>query len=152
MSASLEQRTVLVIGRGSGIARAITLAAREAGAKVVVAGRDAAALAAAYQDPGITAETVDLIDEASVEALAARLGSMDHVVSPGTIDTGAYDALGTEKKAALFDQRAQTNPVCRIGTVQDVAEAVLFALTNTFLTGVSIPVDGGEPLVSSSRP
>jgi hypothetical protein len=29
----------------------------------------------------------------------------------------------------------------------DVAEAVLFALTNTFLTGVTLKVDGGEPLI-----
>ena len=239
MSATLEQRTVLVIGRGSGIARAIVLAVRKTGAKVIVAGRDATALATAYQDPGITAESVDLTNEASVETLAAHLdGVVDHVVStasarargtiadldhetmlqsfdtkvlgpillakhfaprmpkdgsfvlfsgatarkptvgmlavaatngavdvvtralavelapirvnaisPGTIDTGAYDALGEEKKAALFDQRAHTNPVGRIGTPEDVADAVIFALTNTFLTGASLPVDGGEPLV-----
>ena len=239
MSATLEQRTVLVIGRGSGIARAIVLAVRKAGAKVIVAGRDATALATAYQDPGITAESVDLTDEASVEALAVRLdGVVDHVVStasarargtvadldhetmlrsfdtkvlgpillakhfaprmpkegsfvlfsgatarkptvgmlavaatngavdvvtralavelapirvnaisPGTIDTGAYDALGEEKKAALFDHRAHNNPAGRIGTPEDIADAVLFALTNTFLTGASLPIDGGEPLV-----
>jgi NAD(P)-dependent dehydrogenase (short-subunit alcohol dehydrogenase family) len=70
-----------------------------------------------------------------------------NAVSPGTIDTGAYDALGDEKKAALFEQRSQANPVRRIGTADDMAEAVLFALTNTFLTGVSLAVDGGEPLV-----
>jgi NAD(P)-dependent dehydrogenase (short-subunit alcohol dehydrogenase family) len=33
--ASLTEHTVLVVGRGSGIARAITLAIREAGGKVV---------------------------------------------------------------------------------------------------------------------
>lgn len=27
------------------------------------------------------------------------------------------------------------------------ADAVLFALTNTFMTGATIKVDGGEPLV-----
>jgi NAD(P)-dependent dehydrogenase (short-subunit alcohol dehydrogenase family) len=240
MSATLQNRKVLVIGRGSGIARAIALAVRDAGAKVVVAGRDAEALAAAYKDqgPGIGAETVDLTDEESVRALAERLGTVDHVVttasarargtaadldhdtmlkafdtkvlgpillakhfaprmpkdgsfvlfsggaalkpsigmlavgatngavnvvarslavelapirvnavSPGTIDTGAYDALGEEKKAAFFDQRSTTNPAGRIGVSADVAGAVLFALTNTFLTGVILPIDGGEQLV-----
>jgi NAD(P)-dependent dehydrogenase (short-subunit alcohol dehydrogenase family) len=39
---SLEGRKVLVIGRGSGIARAIALAVRAEGAEVVVAGRDKA--------------------------------------------------------------------------------------------------------------
>lgn len=238
MSDSLEGRRVLVVGRGSGIARAVVLAARKAGATVIVAGRDARRLGEAYDDPGITAETVDLTDEASVAALADRLGRVDHVVStasarargevldlahdtvlasfdtkvlgpillakhfaphmpddgsfvlfsgasarkptigmlavaatngavdvltrslavelapvrvnaisPGTIDTGAYDALGDTTKAALFAHRAITNPARRIGTPEDVADATLFALTNTFLTGTTLAVDGGEPLV-----
>jgi NAD(P)-dependent dehydrogenase (short-subunit alcohol dehydrogenase family) len=234
---SLEGRKVLVIGRGSGIARAIALAVRAEGAEVVVAGRDKAELAAAY-DSGVTSETVDVTDEASVKSLAERLGSVDHVVttasarargqvadltadtvllslhtkvvgpillakhfaprmpqdgsfvlfsgssarkpapgmlavaatngavdvltrslavelapirvnaiSPGTIDTGAYDALGTERKAALFAQRAELNPARRIGSAEDIAGAVVLALTTTFMTGVSLAVDGGEPLV-----
>ncbi len=48
MGASLQDRTVLVVGRGGGIARAITLAARDAGASVIAAGRDQAELEAAY--------------------------------------------------------------------------------------------------------
>jgi hypothetical protein len=31
-------------------------------------------------------------------------------------------------------------------TVKDIAQGVLFALTNTFLTGQTLHVDGGEPL------
>ncbi len=50
MTMSLRDRTVFVVGRGSGIARAVTLELREAGSKVVVAGRDERALAAAYDD------------------------------------------------------------------------------------------------------
>ena len=38
MNGSLRDQTVLVIGRGSGIARAITVAARDAGARVIAAG------------------------------------------------------------------------------------------------------------------
>ncbi|GLY39831.1 short-chain dehydrogenase [Amycolatopsis sp. NBRC 101858] len=235
---SLKDRRVLVVGRGSGIARAVTLAARAAGATVVVAGRDADALARAYDDPDVTAAAVDLTDEASVAALAERLGRVDHVVStasarargtvgelahdvvlrsfdvkvlgplllakhfaprmpedgsfvffsgssarkpaagmlavgatnaavdaltrglavelapirvnavsPGTIDTGAYDALGDEKKAALFAARAATSPARRVGRPEEIAEAVVFALGSSFLTGVSLGVDGGEPLV-----
>jgi NAD(P)-dependent dehydrogenase (short-subunit alcohol dehydrogenase family) len=238
MSAILQDRTVLVVGRGGGIARAVTLAARGAGARVIVAGRDRDALDAAYDDPGIRAETVDLTDESSIASLAERLGPVDHVVStasarargrvadltpdplllsfhtkvigpailakhfaarmpqdgsfvffsgasalkptpgvlgvaitnaavdvltralavelapirvnaisPGTVDTGAWDGLGEEKKGELFADRTARNPARRIGTTQDIGEAVLFALTNTFMTGVSLPIDGGEPLV-----
>ncbi|MET9496903.1 SDR family oxidoreductase [Streptomyces sp. NPDC006552] len=238
MTAELRDKKVLVIGRGSGIARAVTLAARAAGAQLVVAGRDREKLAGAYDDPGVAAESVDLTDETSIAALAERLGAVDHVVStasararglvgdlaqetlklsfetkvigpillakhfkgriaeggsltlfsgssaikpvpgmlavaatngavdvitkalavelaptrvnavsPGTIDTGAYDALGEERKAALFTARSAHNPARRIGTAEDIADAVVFAMTTTFMTGVSLAVDGGEPLV-----
>ncbi|MBP0456410.1 SDR family oxidoreductase [Streptomyces bomunensis] len=238
MPGRLEGRTVLVIGRGSGIARAVALAARDAGARLVVAGRDGDGLARAYTGTGFTAEAVDLTDERSIAELAGRIEKIDHIVStasarargtvdvldqetvrvsfdtkvigpmllakhfkdrfraggsltlfsgssaikptpgmlavaatngaadvvakalavelapvrvnavsPGTIDTGAYDALGEERKAALFADRSARNPARRIGTAQDVAEAVVFAMTSTFLTGVSLAVDGGEPLV-----
>src|SRR5258708_584983 len=61
---------------------AIAMAAQDAGAPVVAAGRDAGALAAAYAgEPGISTETVDLTDEASIAALGERLGTLDHVVS-----------------------------------------------------------------------
>jgi NAD(P)-dependent dehydrogenase (short-subunit alcohol dehydrogenase family) len=69
---ALRDRTVLIIGRDGGIAGATALAARDAGANVVVAGRDSGALDEAYaDDPGIVAESVDLTDESSVEALAS---------------------------------------------------------------------------------
>jgi NAD(P)-dependent dehydrogenase (short-subunit alcohol dehydrogenase family) len=38
------------------------------------------------------------------------------------------------------------NPARRIGTAGDIAAAVLFALSSTFLTGQTLHVDGGEPL------
>jgi len=138
MTDELKDQTVLVIGRGSGIARAITETVRDAGATVIVAGRDKDKLAAAYEgDAGITAEYVDLTDEASIAALADRI-SVDHIVS-----TGSARARG---KADYFADVAARNPVRRIGTVEDIASAVRFALTNTFLTGQTLHVDGGEPL------
>ncbi len=237
MAESLQDRTVLVVGRAGGIARAITLAARDAGASVVAAGRDQAELESAYDGLGITDEYVDLTDEASVDALGLRLGTVDHVVStasarargrvadldreavrlafdtkvigpimlakhlaprmpqdgsfvffsgstavkpeigtlavaatngavdtvirslalelapirvnaisPGVIDTGAWDALGEQRKAEYFKDTAARNPARRIGTVEDIAGAVVFALTSTFLTGVTLGIDGGQPL------
>jgi len=82
MSGSLKDQTVLVIGRGSGLARAIVLAARDEGAQVVAAGRDQEGLGAAYEgEPDVSTELVDLNDEASIAALGERLGTIDHVVS-----------------------------------------------------------------------
>jgi NAD(P)-dependent dehydrogenase (short-subunit alcohol dehydrogenase family) len=240
MGSALQDKTVLVVGRGSGIARAVTLLARSEGARVVVAGRDKAGLVAAYSatdDAGISAEVVDITDDLSIAALAERVGPVDHVVStasarargkladlqrghllqsfdtkvigptmlakclapqinpggsfvlfsgvhafkhnvgylgvgitngavdfltrwlavelapirvnavsPGVIDTGAWDAMGEDGKRDYFDHIAAHNPAGRIGTPDDIAGAVLFAMTNTFMTGMTLKVDGGEPL------
>ena len=238
MATSLKDRSVLVIGRPSGIAGAIAGAARADGAQVIVAGRDAGKIRDAYaDDDGVRAETVDVTDDATIAALARRLGSIDHVIttasarargllpdldrdsllqsfntkvigpvmlakhlspiiteggsftlfsgvaafkpavgylgvaitngaadfltrslalelapirvnaiSPGVIDTGIWDALGDEGKREYFEHFRAHNPARRIGTVEDIADAAMFAMTNPFLTGVTLRVDGGEPL------
>jgi NAD(P)-dependent dehydrogenase (short-subunit alcohol dehydrogenase family) len=239
MVTALHGQRVLVVGRGSGIARAVALLARAGGADVVVAGRDRSALSAAYRDdPRVTTEFLDLTDDESIAALGQRIGRLDHVVStasarargaladlsreslrlsldtkvlgpamlikelarqispsgsvvlfsgsnafkvnvgylgvaitngavdflvrslavelapvrvnavsPGVVDTGAWDPLGTDGKREFFDTISSSNPSGRIGTVDDVAQAVIFAMTNTFMTGTMLKIDGGEPLV-----
>jgi hypothetical protein len=69
-----------------------------------------------------------------------------NAASPGTIDSGAWDALGGQGKADFFAATREHNPAKRIGTTDDVANAVLFALTSSFLTGQTLHIDGGEPL------
>lgn len=82
MGHTLANKTVVVVGRGSGIARAVALRARSEGAQVVVAGRNKDKLAAQYADPGIGADVVDITDDESIGALAERLGRVDHVGPP----------------------------------------------------------------------
>jgi NAD(P)-dependent dehydrogenase (short-subunit alcohol dehydrogenase family) len=238
MGNALRDKTVVVVGRGSGIARAVALLAQSEGARVIVAGRDRAKLASAYNGSNIAAEVVDVTDDDSIAALADRVGAVDHVVStasarargkladlqrhnlqqsfdtkvigptmlakyfatqinpdgsfvlfsgvhafkrnigylgvgvtngavdfltrwlavelapirvnaisPGVIDTGAWDAMGEDGKRDYFQHIAENNPARRIGTPEDVASGVLFAMTNTFMTGMTLKIDGGEPLV-----
>ncbi|MGO9351855.1 MAG: SDR family oxidoreductase [Mycobacterium sp.] len=238
MGNALRDKTVVVAGRGSGIARAVALLAQSEGALVIVAGRDQAKLVSAYTGSHIGAEVVDVTDDESIAALADRVGAVDHVVStasarargkladlqrhnlqqsfdtkvigptmlakyfapqinpggsfvlfsgvhafkhnvgylgvgitngavdfltrwlavelapirvnaisPGVIDTGAWDAMGEDGKRDYFQHIADSNPARRIGTPEDVASGVLFAMTNTFMTGMTLKIDGGEPLV-----
>lgn len=237
MGNALQDKTVVVVGRGSGIARAAALLAHDEGARVIVAGRDEAKLADAYAGLPITAESVDITDDTSIGGLADRVGAVDHVVStasarargkladldrknlqlsfdtkvigptmlakhfaqqmnpggsfvlfsgvhafklnvgylgvgitngavdfltrwlavelapirvnaisPGVIDTGAWDAMGEDGKRSYFEHISSSNPARRIGTTEDVSGAVLFAMTNSFMTGVTLKIDGGEPL------
>lgn len=238
MTGLLADKTVLVIGRSSGFARGIALAARDAGARVVAAGRNQEALAAAYADEAaVSTDYVDLTDDDTIASLSERLGTADHIVStgsararghiadldrdavrlsfdtkvigplmlakhfaprmtnggsfvlfsgvaatkitvgtmavaitnaaadtlarslalelapirvnaisPGVVDTGAWDGLGQQGKADYFADVSARNPVRRIGTIDDIVTAVLFAMTSTFLTGQTLHIDGGEPL------
>lgn len=81
MAGSLQGETVVVVGRGSGIARAIVDAAMAEGAHVVAAGRNREALEAAYTNTTVSVKSVDVTDETSIAALADQVSSVDHVVS-----------------------------------------------------------------------
>ncbi|MDG4782416.1 SDR family oxidoreductase [Micromonospora sp. WMMD961] len=90
---------MLVIGRSGGIAGAIVSAVRDSGATVVVASRNRDALADAYGED-LTVEAVDVTDEASVAALAERMGHVDHVVS--TASARARGRLSDLQPAAVL--------------------------------------------------
>lgn len=82
-----------------------------------------------------------------VEALAVELAPLRAVgISPGIIDSGAWDAMGEDRKAAMFGNTAKSNPARRVGTVGDVVKTVRFAMANTFVTGTTLHVDGGGHL------
>ena len=78
------------------------------------------------------------------EALAVELAPIRvNALSPGIIDSGAWDDMD---KDAFFEQVAATNPSRRIGQPSDVSAAALTALTNPFITGATLHVDGGGRL------
>lgn len=109
MSSSLSNRTVAVLGGGSGIGLAVARGAQRLGARVIVGGRDPQRLAAvARENPGLETATVDITREADVAAFFERLGALDHLVvtagalvgsSPiGTLD---FDAARTAFEVKL---------------------------------------------------
>jgi NAD(P)-dependent dehydrogenase (short-subunit alcohol dehydrogenase family) len=74
----------------------------------------------------------------SVELAPRRV----NVISPGVVDSGAWDGLGDERDS-FFARTAATIPARRVGLPRDVASAVLLAMTNSFITGSVLHVDGG---------
>lgn len=81
--------------------------------------------------------------EAMVRAIARELAPRRiNVVSPGTIDTPMIGAQGAERQA-LFAKITGANPIPRAGTPDEVAQAIVFAVQNDFVTGTTIDVDGG---------
>lgn len=113
------------------------------GSFVLFSGVHAFKLNVGYLGVGITNGAVDFLTRwLAVELAPIRVNA----ISPGVIDTGAWDSLGDEGKRDYFAHISSQNPVRRIGTTRDIAEAALFAMTNTFMTGVTLRVDGGESL------
>lgn len=66
-----------------------------------------------------------------------------NAISPGIIDSGAWDRLGDEAKGALLASVGGRNPVGRPGLAGDIVDAVAWLLTAGFVTGETIHVEGG---------
>lgn len=78
------------------------------------------------------------------QTLAKELAPLRvNVVSPGLVDTPAYDGLPAEAKAGMFAGAAKSLPVGRTGTSEDIAAAIVYLLGNGFTTGAILDVDGG---------
>ena len=81
-------------------------------------------------------------------ALALELAPLRvNVVSPGWVDTPAWDTIAGDKKHDVHAQMAARLPVGRIGQPEDVAQAVLSIMANSYMTGTVVHVDGGQRLV-----
>lgn len=81
--------------------------------------------------------------EALCRALALELAPLRvNVIAPGLIESGMQDHLGDRKQEVLA-QMGKGVPLGRVGQADEVASAILLTLTNTYLTGVTIDVDGG---------
>ncbi len=82
--------------------------------------------------------------EALARALAVELAPIRvNAVSPGLIDTPIYAGMPTAQKEATFKAFASVAPLRRVGRPEEVAQTVLYLLTNTFTTGSTLYPDGG---------
>ena len=65
-----------------------------------------------------------------------------NVVSPGFIDTPMVTLTGDERRQML-EKMTSDFLIKRAGKPEEVAQAILFAVQNDFVTGTTIDVDGG---------
>ena len=90
--------------------------------------------------------------EAMIRPLAVELAPLRiNAVSPGIINTPWWNAMPTDRREAIFAQAVATLPVGRLGTPDDVAEAIVFVATNGFMTGTVIECDGGGRIPLPTR-
>lgn len=85
--------------------------------------------------------------EAMAKVLAVELSPRRvNTVSPGMTATEAYAGLPAEARDGMFAATAAKLPAGRIGAPEDIAQAILMAAANPFLTGATLDVDGGAHL------
>ncbi len=81
---------------------------------------------------------------AAVELAPVRLNA----ISPGVVDSGPFwGRLAPEARERLFADYALRAPARRVGRPEHLASAALFAMTNAFVTGTVLAVDGGGLLM-----
>jgi NAD(P)-dependent dehydrogenase (short-subunit alcohol dehydrogenase family) len=98
--------------------------------------------------PAVEMSTLAAIDgaiEALARTLALELAPVRvNAITPGQIDTPLWRSRLSEAEArAHFDRIARAHPVGRAGTSDDVAQAILFLMTNGFMSGAGLDIDGG---------
>lgn len=87
--------------------------------------------------------------EALVRTLAVELAPVRvNAVCPGIVDTPTWAGLAPADRDAMFSRLGSALPVGRVGTTNDLADAIWALLTNGFVTGTTLHVDGGHRLAA----
>ena len=95
----------------------------------------------------ITLSTVGNAVEGFVRAAAAELAPRRiNAVCPGLIDTPLFPLGDADARTQYFAKATAKHLIPRIGTAEEVADGILFAIGNDFLTGTTVDVDGGALL------
>jgi NAD(P)-dependent dehydrogenase (short-subunit alcohol dehydrogenase family) len=81
------------------------------------------------------------------ESLAKELAPVRvNVVAPYYTDTPMWSEIAADSRKELFERVAKQLPIGFIAKAEDVAPTYLHVLQSTYLTGITIPVNGGALL------
>ena len=143
-----EGKTALITGGTAGIGLATAKLFIHEGARVIVTGRNPETMKAVPALSAYGAAKAAL--RSMTRSLASELlprGIRVNAVNPGPIgETDILQKVGMpeEAKDRVYVQMAQSVPMKRLGTPDEIAKAVAFlAIDATFTTGFELPVDGG---------
>ncbi|MFI5040900.1 MAG: SDR family oxidoreductase [Acidimicrobiales bacterium] len=82
--------------------------------------------------------------ESLARALAVELGPIRvNAVCPGPIDTPLLERVYGDRREEAMRSVTDRLPISRLGTADEVADAICFLMRNTYVTGITLHVDGG---------
>jgi NAD(P)-dependent dehydrogenase (short-subunit alcohol dehydrogenase family) len=110
------------------------------------------AISARAANPGTAGlAAINSAIEGMVKPLAVELRPRRvNAVSPGVIDTPWWNWMPADQKQTTFARFAATTPAGRVGKPEDVAQAIVFLIGNSFMTGCVLECDGGLRLIGQS--
>ena len=86
--------------------------------------------------------------ERSTRALAVELAPIRvNIVAPVWARNPSWTNLTQTDREALYRQTAEKLPVGHVGEVEEIAEAYLYLMRQTYCTGEVVRVDGGGALM-----
>jgi NAD(P)-dependent dehydrogenase (short-subunit alcohol dehydrogenase family) len=86
--------------------------------------------------------------EALAPALALELAPVRvNAITPGLMDTPLLHTAYGPERDSIVRNRAAILPGRRVSTADEVAQVILMLMTNTYMTGEVVHVDGGGRFV-----
>jgi NAD(P)-dependent dehydrogenase (short-subunit alcohol dehydrogenase family) len=86
--------------------------------------------------------------EGLTRALAVELAPIRvNLVAPGIVKTPLWGAISEADREALYRASAAHLPVAHVAEPEEIAQAYLYAMRQTYATGEVLRVDGGNSLV-----
>ena len=84
--------------------------------------------------------------ESLVRGMALELGPDIRVncMSPGMVRSDAYAGMDEDARESMYQATGESLPVGRVGTNVEIAEATIYLMTNGYISGVVLDVDGGH--------
>jgi 3-oxoacyl-[acyl-carrier protein] reductase len=139
----MTNRTAFVTGASRGIGRACAKALAEAGARVVLAARDAAKLEeAAAEIPGATWVQIDMSSPESIKQAVAKAGKIDILVNNAGI---TRDGLALRMKKDDWDAVLATNLTGAFLAIQQVIHPMMKERWGRIINISSVVGEAGNP-------